>query len=160
MPTWVSDTSPICYFARLGLLDAMRDLLGSVCVPPAVVEEIDVGRERIPELPDLRTVEWVSIESELPSHPSDMQLGPGETEALALARSLPDAQLLLDDYRARERASASGMPVRGTLALLLMAKEKGLVAQVKPLMERLEAMGFRISDSVRETILALAKESR
>lgn len=158
MPTWVSDTSPICYFARLGLLDVMHDLLGWIRVPPAVVDEMDAGRELIPELPDLRTVEWVNIDSELSLHASDMQLGPGETEALALAKSLSGACLLLDDLQARERATESGIPVRGTLALLLMAKERGLVRQVTPLIERLEVMGFRISDTVRETVLALANE--
>ncbi|MCZ6636034.1 MAG: hypothetical protein O7G87_21770, partial [bacterium] len=80
MPIWVSDTSPICYFARLGLLNVLGELLGRVRVPPAVVEEIDKGRALIPELPDLRALDWVRIESGSLPEISSIQLGPGETE--------------------------------------------------------------------------------
>jgi len=158
VPIWVSDTSPICYFARLGLLDLLRELLGRVRVPPAVVDEIDNGRALIPDLPDLRTIDWVSIESGSLREISSIQLGPGETEALALAGSFSDVCLLLDDFQAREQAAEKGIPVRGTLALLVMAKERGFIQEVRPLIGRLEEMGFRLSDAVREMILALAGE--
>ena len=158
MPVWVSNTSPICYFARLGLLDILRELLGQVRVPPAVVDEIDTGRALIPELPDLRTIDWVRIDSGPSPEISSIQLGPGEAEALALAGSLSDVCILLDDFQAREQAVERGIPARGTLALLVMAKEKGLIQEVRPLIERLEKMGFRLSDAVREAVLALARE--
>ena len=158
MPVWVSDTSPICYFARLGLLDVLRELLGQVRVPPAVVEEMDSGRASIPQLPDLRTLAWVRIESGLSTETANSQLGPGETEALQLAKSLSGACLLLDDFQARIRAAAQGIPVRGTLSLLVMAKEKRLIQEIGPLIVLLEEMGFRVSESLRNTVLNLAGE--
>ena len=158
MPVWVSNTSPICYFARLGLLDVLHELLGQVRVPPAVVDEIDIGRTLIPELPDLRTIDWVRIDSGPLPEVSSIQLGPGEAEALALAGSLSNVCVLLDDFQARKQAEEKGISVRGTLALLVMAKEKRFIQEVRPLIERLEEMGFRLSDTVREAVLALARE--
>ena len=64
----------------------------------------------------------------------------GETEALALAKSLPNVCVLMDDFQAREFA----ISVRGTLALLLMAKEKKYVQEVGPLINQLKEMGFRL----------------
>ena len=98
----------------------------------AVVDEIDRGRAFIPELPDLRLLDWVDIEivADNISDVSSSQLGPGETEALVLAESLSGVCLLLDDFRAREQAMKSGISVRGTLALLLMAKEEEYVQEV------------------------------
>ncbi|MCY3869301.1 MAG: DUF3368 domain-containing protein, partial [Gemmatimonadetes bacterium] len=62
----------------------------------AVVDEIDRGRVFISELPDLRVLNWVEIEMVVGNIPdaSISQLGPGETEALALAKSFPDVCVL------------------------------------------------------------------
>ena len=160
MLIWISDTSPICYFARLGLLDVLQKLLGRMLVPMAVVDEIDRGRAFIPELPNLRLLDWVDIEMVAAdiSDASSSQLGPGETEALTLAKSLSDVCLLMDDFQAREQAIKSGISVRGTLALLLMAKEKEYIQEVGPLIDQLKEMGFRLSDSLQNTVLSLAEE--
>jgi predicted nucleic acid-binding protein len=160
VPIWISDTSPICYFARLGLLDVLHKLLGRILVPMAVVDEIDRGRAFIPELPDLRLLDWVDIEivADNISDVSSSQLGPGETEALVLAESLSGVCLLMDDFQAREQAMKSGISVRGTLALLLMAKEKKYVQEVGSLIDQLKKMGFRLSDSLQNTVLSLARE--
>ena len=126
----------------------------------AVVDEIDRGRAFIPELPDLRLLDWVDIEMVAANigDASNSQLGPGETEALALAKSLPNVCVLMDDFPAREYAMKSGISVRGTLALLLMAKEKKYVQEVGPLINQLKEMGFRLSDSLQNTVLNLAGE--
>jgi predicted nucleic acid-binding protein len=47
----------------------------------------------------------------------------------------------------------------GTLGILLKAKEVGLVAAVKPDMDKLRARGFRLSKRVYETVLSVAGES-
>jgi len=161
VPIWICDTSPICYFARLGLLHILPNMLGQLVVPQAVVNEIDTGRAQHPNLPDLRLLNWVHI-TQPPSTPPEIsrhQLGPGETEAIALAHSLSDTCILLDDFQARQEATEKGIPVRGTLALLLMAKERNLVQEVGPLIDQLDALGFRVSDAVRETILEIAGET-
>jgi len=85
-------------------------------------------------------------------------LGPGETEVLALALEVPGAVAILDDGLARQAAKITGIPVIGTLGLLLEAKRSGLVEALEPLLDHLDALGFRVSASTRAAVLDLAGE--
>ena len=85
-------------------------------------------------------------------------LGAGETEGIALARSIEGSVVLLDDRRAREVAASLGVRVTGTLGVLLLAKERGLVARISDEIDRLQAFGFRLSDPVRRAVLEIAGE--
>ena len=82
----------------------------------------------------------------------------GEAEVIALAASLPDAQLILDDLAARRHAKLLGLRVTGTLGILLKAKQGNLLNQLKPLVERLDEAGFRLADSTRDDFLKMAGE--
>jgi predicted nucleic acid-binding protein len=55
-------------------------------------------------------------------------LDPGETEALALARSLPDARVLLDDESARAKARRLKLRVTGTLGVVAQAHRSGILS--------------------------------
>ncbi len=85
-------------------------------------------------------------------------LGPGETEVLMLALELRDVVVVLDDGLAWQVAETLGLPLTGTLGLLLDAKRKGLVPAVAPLLDQLHALRFRVSAPTRAAILRLAGE--
>ena len=65
----------------------------------------------------------------------------------------------MDDPLARSRARALGKPNTGAVGILLMAKRQGLIREVGPLLRRLKANGFRLSDRVIEDTLADAGEA-
>ena len=90
----------------------------------------------ISELPDLRVLDWVEIEMVVGNIPdaSISQLG---RRNRSTGISLPNVCVLMDDFQAREFAMKSEISVRGTLALLLMAKEKKYVQEVGPLINQL-----------------------
>jgi len=46
----------------------------------------------------------------------------------------------------------------GTLGILLLAKERHLIAAVVPVIAKLEARGFRITEPVRRRVTELAGE--
>jgi hypothetical protein len=98
----ISDTGPVSYLYRLGRLGLLRSLFGRVIVPPAVVAELNKGLRLGIDLPDIATLDWMEVRVP-PAHAlrGIDGLGAGETEAIALARTLPDALLLLDDGQAR-----------------------------------------------------------
>ena len=73
-----------------------------------------------------------------------MDLGPGEGEVLALALELAGATVILDDGLARRVAAMLGIRLRGTLGLLLDAKKIGFIQSVAPLVDQLQALGFRL----------------
>lgn len=66
--------------------------------------------------------------------------------------------LLLDDMRAREAAERYGVKFTGTLGVLLEAKRAGLLPEVKPRLDRLDALGFRLARHTRAAALKLAGE--
>ena len=51
-----------------------------------------------------------------------------------------------------------GLEMVGTLGILVLAKEKGLLSAVAPPMEKLQSAGFRLSESVRHAALTEAGE--
>jgi hypothetical protein len=156
----VCDTSPLQYLHQLGLLGILPDLSSGVLVPPAVVAEIAVGRGRGIDLPDLATQHWITIRAPVglaPILPS-LNLGRGELAVLAPAMECADAVAVVDDRLARQAALSLGLRLTGTLGLLLDAKRAGLVPAVEPSLDRIQALGFRVSARTRTAVLKLAGE--
>ena len=85
-------------------------------------------------------------------------LGAGESATLhcAIERG---CRVLLDDRLARRVALQLGLPVVGTLGLLIAAKRRGLLGQVRPSLERLQASGYVLSEAVLADALRLAGEA-
>lgn len=79
---------------------------------------------------------------------------------LNLALELPagDAVVILDDARAREAAGRLGLKFTGTSGVLLDAKRTGLIPAIKPQLDQLDALGFRLAGHTRSAVLNLAGE--
>lgn len=117
MPDIVCNTSPIQYLHQLGVLHILPALAEYVIVPPAVAEELTVGRALGVNLPDLTALDWVVVRrpaSEL-ALPLVTDIGPGETQVLMLALESREAIVVLDDALARQMAEALGLRLTGTL---------------------------------------------
>jgi len=76
-----------------------------------------------------------------------------------LALEISGSVALLDDALARRVANAKGIPIRGTIGLLLDAKHAGHLTAVKPSLDRLQELGFRLAQQTRDDVLKLAGES-
>lgn len=88
-----------------------------------------------------------------------MDLNDGEAEAMVLALELNPGWLLLDEDEARRKATHHGLPVTGTLGILLRAKASGFIPLVAPLLAELKKQGFWISDEVYNEVLRQAGEA-
>ncbi|HID56261.1 TPA: DUF3368 domain-containing protein [Candidatus Poribacteria bacterium] len=66
--------------------------------------------------------------------------------------------MTIDDLAARRCASTLGIPVRGTLGLVLIAKQRGLIPAAKPIVEQLLSNGMYLSRKVINKALALVGE--
>ena len=93
------------------------------------------------------------------ANPSFSNLGAGEAATLTHA-STTRALALLDDLAARSHALAHGLPVLGTVGVLIDAKRKGFVELIEPLLHELRRRNFRISHRVIQDALAEAGERR
>ena len=85
-------------------------------------------------------------------------LDKGESSALALAITLENVLLILDDLKARKEAKRLGFRVTGTLGVLFSAKQKGLIPALKPYIDKLQAIDFRISPHIVKELLTLSGE--
>jgi len=82
---------------------------------------------------------------------------PGEAEAIALAYE-KGMRLIVDDLKGRRAAQQLGLAVTGTVGLIVKARQEGVVAAVRPLLDALDAQQFRISSALRTEALRLVGE--
>ena len=156
----ICDTSPLQYLHQIKHLDVLPSLATRVLVPPAVVDELREGMRLGLDLPDVNTLDWVEVlrPAGASALPLVTDLGPGESEALALALEYREAVVVRDDRVARNVARTLGLKMTGTLSLLLDAKRAGRIERVTPLLNELESLGFRLADHTRAAVMKLAGE--
>jgi predicted nucleic acid-binding protein len=86
------------------------------------------------------------------------QLGAGESAVLTWAYLNQNTEAILDDLAARRCASTLNIQVRGTLGLVLTAKQRGIIPAAKPTIEKLRQSGMYLSDKVINQALSLVGE--
>jgi predicted nucleic acid-binding protein len=128
----ISDASPIIYFAKMGQLDLLVQVMGIVGVPPAVHREaVEVGQQHgRPDASrmaqslargDLAHVTLTDQESQLSqSLQARDNLGPGESETIACAYHR-NAIALLHDKRARRVAGDYQVATRQAVDVLFLS---------------------------------------
>ena len=87
-------------------------------------------------------------------------LDSGEAAALALALEIRADAVLIDERRGYEIAIQLGLRTIGILGILLLAKSRGLIPAVKPILDALQQQaGFWLSESLRKQVLQFAQEA-
>jgi len=157
----VSNTSPLLYLYRVGGLCWLEVIFEEVWVPEAVLDELSEGRQRGYEVPDPSSYSWIRVANprNMPSEWLATDLGSGELGAMALGLEHPESIVLLDDLLARRIARAAGLTVWGTLRIILEAKERGLIQEIKPCVKELRKAGMWLSQEIERRILRLAGEA-
>jgi len=161
LPEIISNTSPLQYLHQRGVLHVLPQLVKTITVPPAVQEELTAGRKLGLNLPDLQSLDWVTVRRPSSSVvlPLVTDLGPGEREVLALALETPDSICVLDDALARQVAGALQLRVTVTLRVLIDAQRAGVISAVRPCLAQLDGLGFRLAAHTRAAVLKIAGES-
>ena len=72
---------------------------------------------------------------------------------IALAGELSATRVILDDKKARRIARQLNLPVTGTVALMIQAKQRGLIDNLSDVLDQLTAVGFFLSDSLAAAAL-------
>jgi len=153
-----SNTSPLLYLYRIGIVDWLPKLFDEIWILTAVWEELQESQRKGYDVPKPGDYAWLSVvdPKAMPSEWLSLDLGSGELAAMALALENPMHLILLDDLLARRTAQAAGLTKWGTLKVLLEGKAQGLTDKIKPLVSRLDNAGMWLSDDIRQRILALA----
>jgi len=154
------NTSPLIFLSKIGLLDLLRAGDLPVIVPLAVLDEIARHGPEDQSLFQVRSTAWLQVATDLPIPPQldASRLGAGELSVITLALAQPGSEVVLDDLTARRCARDNGLSVQGTIGLLLVGRQCGLVPAVRPLMEQLRGMGMYLSDRFVAQVLKAAGE--
>lgn len=157
----VSDATPLIALAKLHHLALLRELFGNLYIPQAVYDEITVSAPTRPGANAVRRADWLQVR--IPADKSKVaylraDLDPGEAEALVLAEELDADWVLIDEIKARLAAESLGIEYIGTVGLLLLAKQRGYVSAIKPLLDTLRSRKFHLSDRVYQGVLRQAGE--
>lgn len=159
----VSDTSPITNLAAVGLLDLLHKLYDRVIIPQAVYDEMASVSDSVPGKLEVQTLSWIDsqpVADITRSLELQTQLDIGEAEAIILALELKADLLLIDERKGRKVASQFGVKkITGLLGVLLEAKQKKLIPEIKPIVDPLiNHQNFRISDRLYSRVLQVADE--
>lgn len=156
----VVNTTPLIVLARIGRMFLLQAAGERIIVPAAVAAEVRVRGAADPAVQRLTESRWLEVVEAIPIPPriTALRLDPGEAAVLAWAVSHPGSEAILDDLRARRAAAALGVLRRGTLSLVLDAKDIGLVRAARPVIEELRHAGLYLSDRVMNEALARVGE--
>lgn len=156
----VADAGPLIGLATVGGLRWMRKLFRNILIPGAVASELclDSGMPGARALAAARDGGWLKLVpvDKVPDRLLDV-LDRGEAEAIVLAkqRAVP---LLIDEHRGRVAAKHEGVSIFGSGAVLLRAKDCGMIRKVRPHLDALTHAQYRLSNALRREILRLAGE--
>ena len=157
----VSDTVSLHYLVLIEKIEILPQLFTTVLVPMSVRAELDR-----PETPaPVRA--WVA------EHPAWLEVRPapvtddprlrsvhaGERDAIALAVEIGADLLLMDDRTGVTAARSLGLAATGTLGLLAIAQEHGLV-DLDAAFARLKATNFRYRQELMDALLARHRRTR
>jgi predicted nucleic acid-binding protein len=156
----VSATSPITNLAAIGQLDLLRQIYGRVIVPEAVFQELTAvgGHHPGAVAQQLDWIETRAVSNRLLVNALRVELDKGEAEAIALAQELAADLLLIDEHLGRAAATRLGVRIIGLLGVLIEAKHRGLIQEIKPLVDTLMSLGFHVKQDLYQRVLQAAGE--
>jgi predicted nucleic acid-binding protein len=157
---WVINASPIILLAKAEVIHLLPSLCDELVIPAGVIDEVEHGSVSDPGRRWLDGIgsEFVRRVSKLHPVLGAWHGGIGEAEVISWALQNPGFIAILDDRRARAFAAENRVPVLGSLRIIVLAKEKGMIPSAKDALERLRGAGAYVSDFLIDHAIRLAGE--
>ncbi len=158
----VADSGLLIALAIIDHLSLLSQLFSQVILPEEVFKECTVKPEMTGAMKIATAVKRGDF-AVVPVTASDQLnslsrvLDDGEAAAITLAEE-HQSLLLIDERKGRKVASAKGLRIIGTGAILVQAKRKGMISEVQPLLDTLQHHGYRLSLPLYRRLIELAGE--
>jgi predicted nucleic acid-binding protein len=154
----VANTTPIISLASINRLDLLEKLFGKIIIAEAVYNEIKAKPSYAYNEIENTFIDVQKIKGSLYKDFLLTELDSGEAETIILAKELNADFVIIDENLGYKIANNVGLNVIRTLSLLLKAKQKGYINEVKPLIDKMRIQGRWYSDKVYYTFLKQAGE--
>lgn len=159
----VCSVSPVIYLYRIGAIEWLPTIFEKILMPSIVLEDLLQARfvgYDVPSPFDLPWVEYEDPQLTVPSAWLSLDLNSGEVAAMSLAFENRGCVVLLDEPLARRAATTVGITCWGTIKILLEAKQKKIIPQVTPYVDKFGRAGIWLTNDIRQRILILANEAK
>jgi predicted nucleic acid-binding protein len=158
----VADTSVILNLCRVQHEHLLQELFKRVLIPSEVADEFARLTKIQKRFSGLALPAWIEILPAPKSFPIEViqaELHAGEAAVIALFFKQKADALLIDESTGRSVAEKLGIRTMGIIRILIEARDRNLIPNIKVLLERLEhEANFWISAELRRSVLKLAGE--
>lgn len=149
----VVNSTPLISLSITGHLFLLNILFDLVFIPVSVYEEVVLqGKER-PGAEAVAQADWILVQSpaQTVSLSSELlKLDRGEQDVILLAQEIQADWVLIDEKMGRRMATELGFEVKGTLGVLLIAYQIGLISRdrVRDALQELSQSSVHISQKL------------
>jgi len=143
------DTSSLIILNKINALDLLNKIYGNIFITNYIQSELN---EAIPS--------WIKVELTYnidQSFLKNFNLGSGES-SLIINTIQNNGFLIIDDLKARKIATTLSLRFTGSIGILIIAKELGLIQSLKYYLEKIQETNFRLSDALIIKALEIANE--
>jgi len=119
----LSDASCLILLEKIDQFDLLEKVFGEITITPEVEQEY--GRT----LP-----EWIkesAVQNKMYQELLTVNVDADEASVIALAVELENCLLIMNDWKRRKAARKLGIKFAGTLGVMLVAKEAGIISSLK-----------------------------
>jgi predicted nucleic acid-binding protein len=152
----VCNSTPLIALAKINQLKLLKEFFEEIFIPEEVYDEVVRRGGGLAGASEVATCTWIKtgqVINRLAVDSLCISLDKGEAEAIVFS-SEKEALLIIDDGDGRKAAKLLGLNITGTIGVLLLASQEGIL-DLKSALDKLKAAGFRLSDREYEKILSL-----
>lgn len=158
----VVNSTPLMVLGNIGKLYILRELYGKIYIAEAVFNEVTAKNDAA-SAAVLSSSDWIQVlkidnPKDYAMYRAKLHAGEVETMILAQQNSVNADLVILDDKAARNTAKYLGLNVTGTMGVLVKAKQKNIISEVRPILDDIVRKGFYISDKIIQSVLKAAGE--
>ncbi|GAA4339429.1 hypothetical protein GCM10023149_50100 [Mucilaginibacter gynuensis] len=146
----ITDASCFIILDKIDALHLLPILFSQIFTTPEIVTEYG---KLLPSWVMVKSVKNVALQSQL----SEI-VDQGEASAIALADEIKCDYLLTDDRAARKFAEQRGISVKGSIGVLLYAKQLKIIPLLLPYLNLIQQTNFRISPGLIQQLIKEAGE--
>jgi len=141
----ISDTSCLIALSKIKKLDLLNKLYDDVFVTNDVYQEFGA---LLPK--------WIivaDVKNKKKQKQIENYLDKGEASSITLALEYKTATLIIDEKKGRKIAQSLNIKITGTIGLIILGFNKGVIPDVTSLILKLVNKGFRLSDDLMNKII-------
>jgi len=146
----ITDTSCLILLDKINAFDLLHDIYAHILTTPEIANEFKKALPVWIQVTPVKNMSLIAIYNQ--------QVDLGEASAIALAQEIPNALLIVDDFKGRRLAKQLNMQVTGTIGVLITARQQHKITSLRPYFELIRSTDFRIDPMLLEHVLADFKD--